>query len=99
MSAVTIARLQLEISVEKYFDCKRRICVGLKAATVNLSDLISQRQNLELSIKDLNRTHTTWRCRSEDYGIDTSLDKYSSSWLENEWIESFSLEDEAEELI
>ena len=99
MSAVTIARHQLEVSVQKYFDCKRQISLGLESTTINLNKLISLRRGLELSIKDLNRTHTIWRCRSEESGIDTTLDEYSSSWLENEWIESFPLEDAAEEII
>ena len=61
--------------------------------------MISKQHNLEASIKDLNRTHTIWRCRSEDDGNDTSLDNYSISWLEKEWEESSDLDDEAEEII
>ena len=94
MASIEEARHDLEHSVQMFLDCKSVI-----KKTLNLiedcNSVISksfcsieetlrlQKQQFGNALKNLNRSHTIWRCRSEDSNLDTSSDRYSSTWLEN----------------
>jgi len=100
MSAVAAARDDLEKSVEEYLQCKSVISKSVDSAVAVCEETLRLlRQEFEDAIKGLNKSHTIWRCRSEENGIETSSDIYSTSWLECEWEESFALDDEVEALI
>ena len=68
------------------------------AIKVKKETLIASRKAFESALKDLNKCHTIWRCRSEDIGVDVSED-YSTSWLEKVWHHHCDLDDELDELI
>ena len=96
MTSIEEARYDLENSVEVFLHCKSLISETLGSIEQTLR---FQRQNFGNALKDLNRSHTIWRCRSEDSNIDTSSDRYSTSWLEKVWEEHCVLDDQADEIL
>ena len=93
MSSKEAARYDLENSVTAYMCCKSTIARILTSATdVSSQTLTSEMEKFEVALKDLNRSHTTWVCRSEFSDKQLAAERYSQEWLENEWGQSFVLE-------
>ena len=59
-----------------------------------------EREKFENALKDVNKSHTIWRCRTEESDYDhADMEKYSTSWLESVWDEYYILDDRVEEII
>ena len=110
MTSIEEARHDLEHSVSTYLHCKSLIsktldsiedCKSVISETFcSIEETLKfQKQQFENALKGLNRSHTIWRCRSDDSNLDTSSDSYSSTWLENEWEEHCALDDQADEFL
>ena len=110
MTSIEEARHDLEHSVSTYLHCKSLIsktldsiedCKSVTSETFcSIEETLKfQKQQFENALKGLNRSHTIWRCRSDDSNLDTSSDSYSSTWLENEWEEHCALDDQADEFL
>ena len=99
ISSIAKARYEFEISITNFESCKSAVEKLLDPAIkVKKETLIASRKAFETALKDLNKCHTIWMCKSEDIGVDVSED-YSTSWLEKVWHHHCDLDDELDELI
>ena len=107
ITSIKEARGILEDSIKIFHHCKSAIsktlssiedCKSVISESI-VGTLRFQRQTFENALKELNRSHTIWRCRSEDNNLDISSDRCSSTWLENEWEEHCTLDDQADEIL
>ena len=101
MTTIQAAREDFTISVSIYMACKALISKIVGSAEIlSETQLKLERQKFENALKDLNRTHTIWRCRCDEIDHrDFAESQYSEAWLENKWYEHDTLDDEIEEMI
>ena len=100
ISLIVTARDELEISIAQFQSYKSAVERLLNSTvTVKKETLIALRKKFELSLKDLNKCHTIWRCMHEENGSESLIADYSTSWLESVWYEHSDLDDDLDERI
>ena len=72
ISLIVTARDELEISIAQFQSYKSAVEKLLNSTvTVKKETLIALRTKFELSLKDLNKCHTIWRCMHEEIGSES----------------------------
>ena len=98
---IEAARQELQNAITAFI-CYKSTVVDITSSNgvgVDQEALISTLKKFEDSLQELNRSHTTWVCKSEFSDEQLAAERYSLKWLENEWDQFFVLENKLDVLL